>query len=796
MNELDYTQLKHRCDPNQFSFATTKELEPSATVFGQDRGVKAFDFGLQVKLRGYNIYMAGTSGTGKTTYAKASATKLALTESTPKDWCYVYNFKAPREPLALSFVAGDGSAFQKDMSELVALIKVEVKRAFADEDYHKQKSNINRMFEAKKEEFLEKMNQDAAEFDFLVKSQGGGVYFLPVVEGKPIGEEEYEELTDAEKERIEENSQGIQENVAGLLRDIKDLDRETKKQMERLEYKIGMLALGGPITEIQERYSAYPEAMTYLQELQEDVLEHLSFFYEEEESSEDDMTQLLPMMHKKPQEDITLNYRVNLLVDNSKTKGAPVVESYNPTAFHLAGEVEYDTEYGNLITDFMKIKGGLLHKANGGYLIVQAQDVLSNPLAWETLRRVIKTKEIQMDGMREQVGIAIAPTLKPQSIPVDVKVIMVGNNGYYELLREYDEEFDKFFKVKVDFDYEMPRTSENVEKICGFIKGFVERENTLDFDVSAICKVVEESSRLVERQNKMSTKLNYLVEILGESITWATIAGAEVVSKEHVERALFEKKERLCLYQEKLEELYDDDVILMDVSGSQVGQINGLAVLDLGNHAFGIPSRITATTCIGQSGIVNIEKEAQMSGQTHDKGVQIVAGYLGQTYAQEFPLSLSCRVCFEQNYNGIDGDSASSTELYCILSSLSKLPIRQDLAVTGSVNQKGEIQAIGGVTLKIEGFFDLCAKRGLTGTQGVLIPKANVRDLMLEDRVIDAVKEGKFHIYAISHLEEGIALLMGKDAGVLQEDGTYPKDTVHGMVLECLRKFYQVGTSN
>lgn len=793
MGELDYTQLKHKCNADVFDFATTKEIQPNSNVFGQERGVKAFDFGLQVKLRGYNIYMAGTSGTGKTTYAKESAKKLAITEPTPKDWCYVHNFKEPKEPLALSLFAGDGSTFQKDMAELVELIKIEVKRAFSDEEYHKQKSDINRMFEDKKAEFLEKMNEDAREFDFLVKSQGGGVYFLPVVEGNPVGEEEYEELSEEMKTQIEENSQGMQEKVAGLMRDIKDLDRETKKQVERLEYKVGMLALGSPITEMQERYSTYPEVMAYLQEVQEDVLENVTFFYEEEEPLEDAMSALMPMMQKKTPEDITLRYRVNLVVDNAKTKGAPVIESYNPTAFHLLGEVEYDTEYGNLITDFMKIKGGLLHKANGGYLIVQAQDVLSNPMAWENLRRVMKTKEIQIDGMREQLGIAIAPTLKPQAIPVDVKVIMVGNGSYYELLREYDEEFDKFFKVKVDFDYEMPRTTENMEKICGFIKGFVEREGTMDFDVSAVCKIVEESSRLVERQNKMSTRLNYLVEILGESVTWANIEGAEVVSACHVERALVEKRERLGLYQEKLEELYDDEVILMDVSGGCIGQINGLAVLDLGNHAFGIPSRITATTCIGQAGIVNIEKEAQMSGQTHDKGVQIVAGFLGQTYAQEFPLSLSCRVCFEQNYNGIDGDSASSTELYCILSSLAKLPIRQDLAVTGSVNQRGEIQAIGGVTLKIEGFFDLCQKRGLTGTQGVLIPKANERDLMLEDRVVEAVKEGMFHIYSISHLEEGIALLMGKEAGAVQEDGTYPADSVHGMVLEQLRKFYQVG---
>jgi len=476
-------------------------------------------------------------------------------------------------------------------------------------------------------------------------------------------------------------------------------------------------------------------------------------------------------------------------VDHSKSEGAPVVVSFNPTYSNLIGEVEYDSEFGNLTTDFMKIKGGLFHKANGGYLIVQAQDVLSLPQAWEALRRVMKTKEINMDSNRDQLGATVAPTLKPEPIPADIKVIMIGSNYYYELLSEYDEEFEKFFKIKADFDYEMPRNDENMWKLASFIKRFVEQEKTIDFDVSAVCAIVEHSSRMVERQNKLSTRFNQLAEILCEAVTWAKMEEAKVVTAAHVHKTIFEKEQRLKLYEDKLGEMLDENVIMIATQGSEIGQINGLAVLDMGSYAFGNPSRITATTYVGKAGIINIEKEARMSGHTHDKGVQIISGFLGQTYAQEFPLSLSCRICFEQNYNGIDGDSASSTELYCILSSLSEMPIRQDLAVTGSVNQKGEIQAIGGVTYKIEGFFDLCKKRGLTGTQGVLIPVSNINDLVLNDEVVDAVKNGQFHIYPISKIEEGIELLMGMPAGKKDSSGKYPENSINGLVMKKLRKF-------
>lgn len=787
--ELDYKYLKNTCTPEALSFQTTAEIQPLDGVIGQERAVKAFDFGLAVKMKGYNIYMAGPSGTGKTTYARSSTERLAETEEVPSDWCYVYNFQNPRSPQCLKFEAGKGRQFKEDMDELVQLFKTELQKAFRTEDYEAQKNDIIRSFDEKRDALMTDMSSTAAEFNFQVKTTSSGVYFMPVVDGKAIAEEDYDNLAEDVKDGIEKNSQQLQEKASSILRDIRELDKESKKQVDQLDYKIGMFAIGHHVNAVQEAYQQYERAIAYINDVKEDVLENISQFFEDEEDTDDSLSALLPMLGKKPAEDVTLKYKVNLIVDHSKTKGAPIVVTFNPTYNNLMGEVEYDSEFGNLTTDFMKIKGGLLHKANGGYLIVQAQDILSTPQAWEALRRVIKTKEINMDSVREQLGAVVAPTLKPEPIPAKIKVIMVGSSYYYELLSSYDEEFDKFFKIRADFDYEMPRNQDNVEKIAQFIKRFVEREKTMEFDAGAVCAIVEYSSRMAERQDKLSTRFNHLAEILCEAVTWAKLGGAKLVTAEYIRKTIFEKEQRLKLYEEKLDEMLDENVIMIDTTGSEIGQINGLAVLDMGSYAFGNPTRITATTYVGKSGIVNIEKEARLSGQTHDKGVQIITGFLGQTYAQEFPLSLSCRVCFEQNYNGIDGDSASSTELYCILSSLAELPIRQDLAVTGSVNQKGEIQAIGGVTHKIEGFFDLCKKRGLTGNQGVIIPVSNVRDLVLKDEVVDAVKDGVFHIYPIAHIDEGIELLTGVPAGERGRNGKFPADSVHGRVMKKLVDF-------
>ena len=789
--ELDDTQLKNYCNPDSFSFQTTAELEPLEGIIGQERAVKAFDFGLAVKMKGYNVYMSGPSGTGKTTYACRSTEKLAATEPVPTDWCYVYNFQNPKKPIALYFEAGTGKHFKEDMAKLVAIFKKELPKALQSEDYEKQKMALLHSYEQKQDEILSELHAFAAEYNFQIKNTEAGIYFIPLVNGEPLEDEAFDALPEEEQANIDERSQLIQEKAGLVFRETQRLEKECEQKIDELNRKIGMFAIGRHVQELLDCYQSYDRAVSYITAVQNDVLDHLDQFMDTSESQEDALASLIPMLAKKPDEDVTLKYRVNLIVDHSETKGAPVVVTFNPTYTNLMGETEYDNEFGTLTTDFMKIKAGLFHQANGGYLIVQAQDILSAPHAWEALRRVIKTKEIDMDSIRELAITTAVPTLQPEPIPAQLKVIMIGSDYYYDVLSQYDEEFDKSFKIRADFDYEMPRTDENICKIAQFIKGFVEREHTLEFDVSAVCALIEHSSRSASRQDKLSTRFNYLSEILGEAFTWAQMSSAAVVTADHVRKAITEKEQRLMLYKEKMDEMLDEGVIMIDTDGAEIGQINGLAVLDMGSYAFGTPSRITATTYVGKSGIVNIEKEARMSGQTHDKGVQIITGFLGQTYAQKFPMSLSCRVCFEQNYNGIDGDSASSTELYCIISSLSELPIRQDLAVTGSVNQKGEIQAIGGVTHKIEGFFDLCKKRGLTGNQGVLIPQSNVKDLVLNDEVVAAVKNGTFHIYPITHIDQGIELLMQYPAGEKDENGEYPEDSVHGKVYRKLKEFHK-----
>lgn len=787
--ELNYTQLNNREDINKFSFKTTDDIEPFKGIIGQERAVKAFEFGLNVKMKGYNIYVSGPCGSGKTTYAKLSAKEKAKNEAVPYDWCYVYNFDDPRSPLSLRFEPGIGRQFRDDMNELVSFFKTELTKAFTSEDYDKEKSDLSRTYDDKRDELIKKLDSVASENSFALKTSNSGIIFQPIIDNVLITEENYDSLDEDVKNGINERLESMQDVVNSIMRDIKNIDKEYRQKMDDLDYKIGMFAIGHYVSALQEKYQYSERVIKYLESVQEDVLENIDQFSEQEPDEEDPVAALLPKLGGTKNDDATLKYRVNLIVDNSKTEGAPVIVDYNPTYYNLVGEVEYDNEYGNLTTDFMKIKPGLMHRANGGYLIIQAQDLLSNVQAWEALRRIIKTKEITIENLRDQVGAIAVTTLKPEPIPSDVKVILVGGAYYYELLRGYDEDFSKLFKIRADFDYEMVRNDENIFKIAGFISKFCENEKTLPFDSSAVASVIEYSSRSVESQKKLSTRFNLIAEILAESATWAQLDNAEIVTAEYVKKAEEEKAYRLSMYQEKMNELLDNNTIMIATDGYCVGKINGLAVLDMGDYSFGSPTRITATTYMGKSGIVNIEKEAEMSGPTHNKGVQIITGYLGRMYAQKMPLSLSCRIAFEQNYNGIDGDSASSTELYCILSSLSEIPVNQSLAVTGSVNQCGEIQAIGGVTHKIEGYFDLCSRRGLTGKQGVVIPESNVNDLVLKDDVVEAVKNGMFHIYSISTIDEGIELLLGTEAGVMDENGDYPPESVHGKVMDKLKKF-------
>ena len=780
MRELNWKELKYFSKPQKLS-------KSSGKLIGQPRAAEALNFGLQMKEKGYHIYICGETGTGRTTFAKEFAKRKAETEPIPPDLCYVYNFFNPKCPKLLSLPAGMGIRLKDEMTELLERLESEIPKIFADKAYEEKKNEIVKVLKVKQEEVIKEMSEEARKKDFEVKNSNSGIFFLPIVDGEVISEEQFDSLTTEQKDIISKKSESIQQQAAEALREIKNFEKTTKKDVEELDFALGLFTVGHHMNSIMLSFGSEPSVLEYLKAVKEDILENLSDFISEDSDEEEAIQAFMPWYSKKTNEDVLSKYKINLLTDNSELKGAPVVVDYNPSYTNLVGEVEYDNEFGNFSTDFMKIKPGLLHKANGGYLILHAQDVLGSPHSWETLRRTLVTGQIITEPLREYTTGVVVSGIKPEPIPLDIKIILIGGGYFYDVLYSFDDYFEKLFKIRVDFDYEMRLNPENITEISKFIDIYSAEDMPIRPD--AVGKFIEYSTRLAERQDRLTTKFNRLTEIVVEAIAWAKMENASEVTAKHVQKAINKRDYRLNMYEEKLSEMIEEDMIMISTHGEKVGQINGLAVIDTGDYAFAKPSRITATTYMGKSGIVNIEKEAEMSGAIHDKGVQVLIGYLGQKYAQDFPISLSCRVCFEQNYSGIDGDSASSTELYAILSSLANVPIRQDIAITGSINQHGEIQPIGGATFKIEGFFDLCKKRGLTGSQGVIIPTRNIRDLVLKDEVIDAVKKGMFHIYPISYVDEGVEILMGIKAG----ENPYPFETLHGKVYRKLRNYYRKG---
>lgn len=778
--ELTWKELRYFCDIKKIKTDT----DMTNNLIGQPRASEALEHGLQMKENGYNIYMCGEPGTGRTTFAHEYAKKIAQTEVPSSDLCYVFNFENPKSPRLLHLPVGMGRQLKKELNESINQLRIEIPKIFSEREYEQKKNSIVKTFKVKQDFIIKEMAEEARKCDFEVKNSNTGLFFLPIVDGEVIGEEQFDALSQVQRDEISTRSESIQQHASDALREIKEYEKITQKHVEDLDYSIGLMTVGRCMSDIFIKFESVPSVLHYLNHVKEDILGNLSDFLSPDNDEDDGQAQNLVQV-KKATDDMFSKYKVNLIVDNSDQVGAPVVIDYNPSYVNLIGEIEYDNEFGNFSTDFMKIKPGLLHKANGGYLILQAQDLLNNHNAWETLKRSLVVKQIVTEPMREyNTGITVS-TLKPEPIPLDIKIILVGNYFYYEILHTYDEYFEKLFKIRADFDYEMKLNNTNVTEVAYFLQ----KHTSLPLQDLAMVRLIEYSSRVAQRQDKLSTNFNKLKEVLDESSSLARAAKSKKVSESHVIAAIAKREYRFNMYEEKLSDMIEEDTIMISTDGTKIGQINGLAVLDTGDHIFAKPTRITATTYMGGAGIVNIEKEANMSGSIHEKGVQVLKGYLGQIYAQNFPLSLSCRICFEQNYSGVDGDSASSTELYAILSSLSGLPIRQDIAVTGSINQHGEIQPIGGTTYKIEGFFDLCNSRGLTGKQGVIIPARNISELVLKDSVIDAVKNGKFHIYPITHVDEGIEILMSTKAG----DTPYPFDTVHGKVYRRLRSYHKKG---
>ena len=787
MKELNYNELNYFCDEKSFKFNTTKDVAPSREIIGQGKTAKSLEFGLNIEAKGYNIYLSGSTGTGKTSYVREFLKKKAKRKSVPKDWCYVYNFENQNQPLAISLPAGLGKVFVNDMEDLIKTISTEIPKAFDNNDYENEKNRILQEFQDKRAVLIEKLNVAAEKQGFKVKTTPNGIYFLPIVNGEAISEEDFNELEDIEKNKIMAKSGKIQLKTMDTIRKIKELEKKAEAEVKDWENQTALFAVGVHINEVMDKYKEYPKIINYLYDVQKDILDNLDKF--EEEEIPDEAQMFLQGMFKKETESPVKKYKVNLFVDNSKTKGAPIIVDFNPTFFNLVGKSEYENEFGALSTDYTMLKPGLLHMANGGYLILQVKDILTNPMSWEALKRALRTEEIQIENMKDQMTAVPVSGLKPEAIPLSVKVILVGTPDIYHLLFDADDDFSKLFKVKVEFEEEIDNTDANRKKLAAFISSFCEKDKALPFSPSGVASIVQYSSALADSQDKLCTKFNDLLQILTESVAWAMEDKSEVVEEKHVKQAMQEKRNRVNNYDKRMQEMILDNTIMVDTTGSAVGQINGLSVIDMGDCTFGKPARITANTFIGKSGIVNIEREADMSGTSHTKGVLIISAYIGEKYAQNLPLALTASLCFEQLYSGVDGDSASSTEIYAILSSLSGVPIKQGIAVTGSVNQKGEIQPIGGASDKIDGFFQVCKARKLTGEQGVIIPYQNIKNLHLRDEIVEAVKEGKFHIWAVKTIDEGIEILTGVKAGKKKKDGTYSDGTINSLAYNKLRDY-------
>ena len=663
-------------------------------------------------------------------------------------------------------------------------------KTFSNEDFEKEKKLIRQGFEDKKEKLLENLNKQCLKFGFQVKSAQNGIYMMPVLNGQVIEEDEFEKLDEEIKKEYEEKSNVVQEYVVAAISHIKMIEKEADKKIEDWQANIALLTINAYINPIRATYKKQKKVVAFLDNVKKDILKNLVYFIKEEE------VQPTPQNPKPETIKPWLNYRVNLFVDNSNVEGAPIIMDTNYMYHNLFGKLEYENQYGMLKTDFTMLKPGLLHKANGGYIILQAQDLLSNQICYDTLKKALLVKELSIENNVEQRSYMVMISLKPQPIPLNVKVILIGDANIYHTLLSLDPDFRKLFKIKAEFEEDAPRTEENVNKLAKFVHNYGEREGFLPLDKEAMAKVVEFASRITEDRDKLSTHFSEIGEILSESSTWAKLARKKVITKEFIEKTLHERVDRIKKYEHRYAEMIADNTLLIDTEGYQTGVINGLTVMTIGDYTFGKPSRITANTYMGKTGLVNIEREIELSGPSHSKGVLILSGYLGEKFAQDFPLSLTASLCFEQMYNGVDGDSASSTEAYAILSSLSGIPINQAIAVTGSVNQKGFIQPIGGVNEKIEGFFDTCKMKGLNYEQGVIIPVQNVKNLHLSDEVIEAVKEGKFHIYAVSTIDEGIEILTGVPAGKKNANGKFPAGTINYLAYEKLKKYYENGKNN
>lgn len=775
-------KLRWNCDPEQLGFETTEELPDFNNAIGQKRALRSIDFGLGIDGSGFNLYISGETGTGRNTTIASILNKRAKDEPKPHDWVYVNNFKDNDSAISLDLPAGMGSELAADMKELIEAFRKDIPKALESSEYESRRSELLENYQAATNDLFQELEKAAEKLGFALQRTVSGLVIVPQKAGHNYTQEEYDALNEKKRQKLEKQGKELTERLNEVLRQVREQEKVTKDALSQADRELGMSCLGHRLDPLREKYAGLDKVLTYLDSVQEDVLNTLDDFKPQSPQPQ------IPGIKMPRQEPTFDRYQVNLLVDNKDTDGAPVVFESNPTYNNLFGRIEHVMQYGGVaVTDFSMIRAGALHKANGGYLVIDAREVLMNPFVWDSLKRCIRNNEIRIEDVLEQYRFMTMVSLKPEPVQMRSKIVLIGTPWIYYLLFHLDPDYRKFFKVKAEFDSRVARTPEIMRDYALFVASHCRSEGLLPFHKSGVAALLEHTARMADDQNKLSSQFMEISDFVREINFWASKAGRSVIEGDDVRAAAEENLYRVNRIEERMQELYEDGTLMVDTDGAVVGQINGLSVISLGDHTFGRPTRITASVYTGQAGMVNIEREVKLSGPIHDKGVLILTGYLGATFAAERPLSLSASICFEQSYDGIEGDSASSTELYALLSALSGVPIKQGIAVTGSVNQRGIVQPIGGVNHKIEGFFAVCRAQGLTGRQGVMIPKTNERQLMLHEDVIQAVSCGQFHVWSIETIEQGIEILTGVKAGVKGKNGKFSKGSIFQLADERLK---------
>ena len=784
---LKAEQLYKHCDPAQFPFETTAELPDLAESMGQERALEAVHFGINIKNSGYNIFALGPPGIGKHSLVMQLLAEPARRHTTPSDWCYVNNFDDPRRPRALAMPPGKGRLLRDDLARLIDDLKTVIPAAFESDEYRTRSQEIEEELKERQENAIADLRQQAQDQDIDLIRTPAGFAFAPTRKGEVISPEEFERLPEAEREGIAATVARMQEKLRAVIRQVPQWRQETQDKIRALNREVAISAADHPIHKLREKYADLPQVVSYLEATQEDIITNIDDFRQQQEDSQPGIALLTG--ERAPS---FRRYEVNLIVERGDANGVPVLYEDNPTYHNLAGALEHVAMMGALLTDFTLIKAGALHRANGGYLLLDAHKVLTQPFAWEALKRALRSKELRIEPVERLMSLVSTVSLEPEPIPLDVKVIILGDRLLYYLLCEYDPDFADLFKVAADFEETLERTPASQQRFAQLIATMVRKNQLSPFNRQAVSRIIEHSSRMSGDTQKLSTHLRSVADLLHESDYYAQSGQAKTVDAAHVQQAIDAQERRASRIKENIQEAIQRGTILIATTEAAIGQVNGLSVIEMGGYAFGVPHRITARVRLGEGEVIDIEREVELGGPLHSKGVMILSGFLGSHYAADLPLSLSASLVFEQSYGQVEGDSASSAELYDLLSALAQIPIKQSLAVTGSINQHGEIQAIGGVNEKIEGFFDVCKSRGLSGEQGVLIPASNVPHLMLRKDVVEAVRDGLFHVFPVTTLNQGLAQLSGLAAGEPDDFGLYPTDTFNGRIQARLKELAQL----